>query len=522
MGRRILFITTDQQRFDSLGVNGGTIARTPNIDNIAITGINYTRAHPQNVVCMPSRSTMVTGQHPSTHGVWMNGVPLPEEAPSIAQTLREAGYKTALIGKAHFEPLLDPFLRFTENRLGFKGEETEMVTLPDGSRIPHRGFDHMEMAGHGGVGMTHYAGYLRNEHPEMIGQFLANLDGDLEVNAALGGDTNAPQVKVNEIPKGMYHTDWVADRTIAWLEAQGADQNWFCWMSFPDPHHPWDPPASEVSRVDWRQLDLPEGYIADKDERERVLASKPAHWMGWYNGTFVSNFEAPAKWVPATLQPDNIREINAMVHVKNELIDEAIGRVLAAIKAKGWDDDVDIVFTTDHGEMQGDYGFLFKGPYHVDSLMRLPLIWRPAKSAGVAPATVTAPVGHVSLAATFASIAGLPQPDYVEAPALPVNNQDAEARSFERVLTEWDSHLFGKIVGVRTIFRDGYTCTAMLPGTIHDGTEGELYDHANDPLQRVNLWDSPSHRALRDDLLADMWAHFPTRVMPLRPCDAPV
>ena len=55
--------------------------------------------------------------------------------------------------------------------------------------------------------------------------------------------------------------------------------------------------------------------------------------------------------------------------------------MLAAIAAKGWADDLDVVFTTDHGEFQGDYGLLFKGPYHVDSLMRLPLIWRPAPSA---------------------------------------------------------------------------------------------------------------------------------------------
>ena len=111
MGRKILFITTDQQRYDALGCNGGTIARTPNIDALSKAGITFDRAHPQNVVCMPSRSTMITGQHVSTHGVWMNGVPLPQDAPSIAGDLRAVGYSTALIGKAHFEPLLDPFLR---------------------------------------------------------------------------------------------------------------------------------------------------------------------------------------------------------------------------------------------------------------------------------------------------------------------------------------------------------------------------------------------------------------------------
>ncbi len=76
MGRKILFVTTDQQRFDTLSCHGG-LARTPVVDRLAAEGIDYRRAVPQSVVCMPSRSTIITGQHPTTHGVWMNGVPLP-------------------------------------------------------------------------------------------------------------------------------------------------------------------------------------------------------------------------------------------------------------------------------------------------------------------------------------------------------------------------------------------------------------------------------------------------------------
>ena len=77
-------------------------------------------------------------------------------------------------------------------------------------------------------------------------------------------------------------------------------------------------------------------------------------------------------------------------------------------------------------------------------------------------------------------------------------------RGLERVLTEWDSELFGVDVHLRTITRDGWVCTAYRPGTVHDGTEGELYDLADDPLQQVNRWDDPALRSLRDDLLADL------------------
>jgi arylsulfatase A-like enzyme len=522
MGRRILFITTDQQRFDALGCNGGAVARTPVLDQLAATGINYTRAHPQNVVCMPSRSTIITGQHVSTHGVWMNGVPLPTTAPSIARTLHDAGYKTSLIGKAHFEPFLDPFLRFAENRLSFHDHYNAFTRSDRGLDELHRGFDHLEFATHGVAGPLHYAKWFRKNYPDLMNNFYAVLDGDLEVNAEGGGDTGAPQVKHNGVSRETYHTDWVADRTISWLNSLDPVDDWFCWMSFPDPHHPWDPPTSELHRVNWRDLDLPDGYVTDPTVREELLSSKPAHWKKWYDGSFVSNYEAPAHWIPASLTPDQVREVNAMAHIENELVDEAIGRVLNVITDRGWSEDLDIIYTTDHGEFQGDYGLLFKGPYHVDSLMRLPLIWRPAPNAAVAPATVTAPVGLISLAATFASIAGLTEPEYVEAPALPIDNNDAQQRGFERVLTEWDSELFGKIVSSRTIHRGGWTCTAYAPGTVHDGSEGELYNVNEDPLQFINRWDDPSCSSLRSDLLDDMWSHLPTPMSERRQCDAPV
>ena len=86
---------------------------------------------------------------------------------------------------------------------------------------------------------------------------------------------------------------------------------------------------------------------------------------------------------------------------------------------------------------------------------------------------------------------------------------DADRRGFERVLTEWDSELFGVGVHLRTITRDGWVCSTYQPGFSHDGTEGELYDLADDPLQQVNRWDDPALASLRSDLLADLWDHQP-------------
>lgn len=503
MGRRkILFVTTDQQRYDTLACNGGQIARTPVADSLAAAGIRYERAVPQSVVCMPSRSTILTGQHPSTHGVWMNGVPLPVDAPSVAAELQRAGYHTALVGKAHFEPYLDPFGRFTENSLARLG-----------STGPHRGFEHLEFATHGTAAPLHYTLWLWQRNPAAIGMYYPVLDPAFNVNAAGGGATGAPQVHDNPIPREQYHTDWVADRTIDWLGSLADDADWFCWMSFPDPHHPWDPPVSELSRVSWRDVPLPDGYPEDRAEREAIIDAKPRHWRMWYDGELVSNYEAPSAWVPATLTSDQVREVNARNAVEVELIDEALGRVLAAIEARGWSAEVDVIFTTDHGELQGDFGLLFKGPYHVDALMRLPLIWRPAATAGVAPAVVTRPVGLVDLAPTFSQIAGLPAPGWMQGRPLPASDADADARGFGSVLTEWDSDLFGVGVHLRTITAGTWVCTGYLRGYVHDGTEGELYHLSDDPLQRVNRWDDPACAAIRSDLLATLWDTQP----PLRP-----
>jgi len=509
MGRKILLITTDQQRYDTLGCNGGRYSSTPVVDGLAAAGITYRRAHPQSVVCMPSRSTIITGQHPSTHGVWMNGVPLPNDAPSIAVELKRAGYETALIGKAHFEPFLDPFGVYTENQMGSSGIFAVEDDWPGGGRGPHRGFDHMQGATHGAVGPLHYSRWLIEQHPEALAMYYPTIDGALEVNALGGGDTGAVQVADNPIPREWYHTDWVAERTMDWLAEREDDADWFCWMSFPDPHHPWDPPASEVGRINWRDIDLPDGYLVDPSQREAVLGAKPRHWLDWYQGRLVSNFEAPFDWVPASLSADQLREVTAKNAVEIELIDEAIGRVLAAIGARGWADDLDVLFTTDHGELGGDFGLMFKGPYHTDGLLRLPLIWRPAPSAGISPAEVSRPVGLVDLAPTLAGIAGMAPSEWMQGAPLPIDDADAAARGFDRVLTEWDSELFGVDVHVRTMYRDEFLLSVYGPGTSHDGSEGELYDLAADPLQQVNLFDDAERTALRDDLIAELRANQP-------------
>jgi len=402
---------------------------------------------------------------------------------------------------------MDPFGRYQENVLANLGVPTVEQPWFDGRRGVHRGFDHLEFATHGVVGPLHYAKWMREHHPESMAGFYAVIDNELNVNAQGGGDSGAPQVSFNPVAREWYHTDWVADRTIAWLKRQDEERDWFCWMSFPDPHHPWDPPQSEIGRVPWRDVALPDNYPTTATERESILDQKARHWRAWYDGRVVSNYEAPARWIPATLTHDQVREVNALNAVEVELIDEAIGRVLRTIADKGWGDDVDVIFTSDHGELQGDFGLLFKGPYHVDALMRLPLIWRPSRSSMPEPSVVRAPVSLVSLAATFLAIAGRPAPAWVEGAALPIDDDDAHARSFTSTVTEWDSSLFGIDVHVRSVLTSDHLYTEYRAGTMHDGSEGELYVLGDDPLQRTNRFDDPALAAVRATLAERLLDH---------------
>ena len=277
-------------------------------------------------------------------------------------------------------------------------------------------------------------------------------------------------------------------------------------MSFPDPHHPWDVPNAAREKFDWRDLDLPAGYPGSRERCEDILKGKPWHWLAWYRGEAQLNFEVPPAYVPAETTADQIREVNGIVHAKNELIDEAIGRVTAYLHDRGWDDDTEIIFTTDHGELQGDYGMLFKGPYHVDALTKVPLIRRPAPADGIASAEVAAPVGHVDIAPTILAALGLDIPESMQGAPLPTIATDVTR---ERVYTEWiDTYDDNEIV-MRTMVRDDYLITQYEATNRYDGSEGELYSLADDPYQWRNLWNDPSAATLKSDLLADLEDHLP-------------
>ena len=104
MGRpNFLLFITDQHRADFLGCYGHPVLRTPHIDSIAAKGTAFDRFYVASPVCQPNRATLMTGRMPSLHGVRSNGIPLGMDQVTFVDLLRDAGYRTALIGKSHLQ-----------------------------------------------------------------------------------------------------------------------------------------------------------------------------------------------------------------------------------------------------------------------------------------------------------------------------------------------------------------------------------------------------------------------------------
>ena len=499
---KILFITADEQRFDALGCTGGKVAKTPHLDEIASEGINYRKAYVNNVTCMPSRATMITGQYPATHGVFTNGVPLPIDAPSFSSHLNAHGYKTALIGKSHLEPVMGLPEDFWEVRAG--GEK---------NTGPYRGFDYVLISSHGkGVARNHYQVWMEENSPEEFGFYLNQQGKDGKLNTKGGGDTNAIQVHENNISYENYHSNWLVDRSIEWISENGNNENWFLWLSFGDPHHPYQPPASQLHRVNWENTELPSGYIKTEEKINSILGNKPSHWLDFFKGTSYPCGEAPNNFIPSEMSSDQVLEINARVHIMNEIIDDGIGRIKDHLIKNKLFKDTDIIYTSDHGSLQGDYGLMFKGPFHVDSLMRVPLIWRPAKNKKRS-IKLTMPVSLVDLAPTFCECAAIPIPKWMQGSPLPKDpNNDREFS-----IIEWEQEHLGNVIHIQTIVTKNFICSNYMKTNRYPNGAGELYNYDTDPNQFYNLWDDPNYETIKNELLNKLKHNIPpTRLKKLK------
>ena len=334
MKRNLLLITTDQHRWDAIGPNCGWGELTPHLSALAREGANFPLASSSNPICVPARLSLLTGcaPHRVICGDGNDGV-LREGVPTLPGVLASAGYATAAIGKMHFLP----------------------YQLP---RTLH-GFQHAELYEEGRV-----------RWKEMLsGEKLGGEDYlDALDEAGWGGYQRAHGVGNNDIhlapsalPAEQYESSWVARRSLDWIRGHRAshpDQPFFLWTSFTKPHAPFDPPEPWHKCFDPRDMPLPAGSAEMLANRNPALA----------------RFREAYLWNDIA-SPQVVALARAYYFGLVRFIDEQIGRIFQGLREESIWENTSIIFTSDHGEMLGDFGLFFKSN-HLEGSGHVPLIMK--------------------------------------------------------------------------------------------------------------------------------------------------
>jgi arylsulfatase A-like enzyme len=370
-----LFFITDQHRVDCLGCYGHPVLKTPNIDSIAARGTRFARFYVATPVCMPNRATLMTGRMPSVHGVRSNGSPLPLQSNTFIDALRAAGYSTALMGKSHLQNFSDmpaalkrPPARPGDQVLDAEFAEARKPAASEGPydqehpkqweagrdfkmRLPFYGFEHVDLCtAHGDQVGGHYYVWLKSQRPD--------ADALRDRKSQLPHDYVCPQAYRTPIPEELYPTSYIAEKSCAWIDRYAAaddrSQPFFMMVSFPDPHHPFTPPGRYWSLYRPQDMALPASF----HHGNRPLARPVA----WALAQRESGRAVVTEQAAFAVNEREAREAMALSCGMIAMIDDAVGRILAHLAARGLAEDTIVIFTTDHGDFLGDHRLLLKGP----------------------------------------------------------------------------------------------------------------------------------------------------------------
>jgi len=495
----ILFLMTDQHRFDHLGFNGNSVVNTPNLDALAARSVNFTRTYVANPICMPNRSTIMTGRMPSVHGTRHNGISLNWRVNTYVRALRKAGYRTSHIGKSHlqnmgvnrtqmlehvdfslpeeaFELGLDEGWDELENLAGYRG--TEPGPRPD----DFYGFERVDFTvSHSDICGGHYQQWLREkglDPREFQGTRVAleNYDGWL-------------QVYQTRLPIEFYPTTYIAERTLGELDAAAADGRPFLiHCSFPDPHHPFSPPGDYWRRFDPADMPLPESFFEDHEASlHHIRAYAEKRGTPHRNSTY-----------PFSPTEDQFRHALAAEYGMIELIDDQVGRVLHRLDELGLAENTIVVFTSDHGDMFGDHGLILKHTLLYEGCTRVPLL---ISVPGVEAGQREGLAGSIDIAQTLLELTGCtPYYDMQGYSLVPMLTNPA-ARVRGSVLIEEDQR--EDIFGTGRPFRSRTLVTDTSRTTLYEGIgEGEHYDLTSDPGELENRW---HERAVRSAALEGLF-----------------
>ncbi len=313
----ILLIVTDQQRRDTIGAYNSPIAKTPNVDRLALEGMTFDRAYTPCGLCSPVRSSLLTGTYPHAHNALTNNklhpvrTEIPPEADILTPGLKRAGYHLGSVGKWHVNSTYDP--------VGF-------------------GYDRH-------VSLGDYATYRK----ETLGvPFPPETSNYVMPNSA-----------VDPIAEHQCRQAWLTDQTLNMITDFAQEENPFLVrLDFHGPHMPNVIPEPYASMYDPATIPpLPnfEDNLAGKPSVQRI---KRRHW-----GTETMTWQ---DWQP--LQAHYYGEIS--------LIDAQVGRLLNHLDKLGIADNTVVIYTSDHGDTMGAHKIWNKDYTMYDEIYNVPFIVR--------------------------------------------------------------------------------------------------------------------------------------------------
>jgi len=468
----ILWICTDQQRFDTLGCYGNKFVDTPNIDRLANNGVLFEQCYSQSTVCTPSRASFLTGRYPRTTRTRQNGQSIPDDEVLVTKLLSEAGYTCGLSGKLHLS-VCDPGT--------ITGRERR---IDDG-----------------------YAEFHWSHHPNR------DWASDDYHHWLTEKGVTFKQRQVEGMPYVEYgpdednhQTTWCAQKAINFIKNNADfEKPWLFSVNMFDPHHPFDPPEAYFNRYMDMLEDVP---LPNYTEGE--LDEKPIFQQIDYDGAYGMRGHYPA----SKMSDRDHKTLTAAYWAMVDLIDKQVGRMIDALEETGQLENTIVIFMSDHGEMLGDHGIYLKGPHFYDPAVHVPLIM---SYPGKMPENrrIHDMVELVDLAPTLLEAVGLPIYKGMQGKSLwPLINGSAEK-------TPHRTDVYSEFYDAAWP-HDGEGARATMLRTenhkmvVYHGKDlGELYDLEKDPNETTNLWNDSNYESIKLDLFKRLCDRMVETIDPL-------
>ena len=450
----IVFIMTDQQRYDTVRAFGFAHVDTPNLDRLAQEGTWFSHCYATGASCVPSRASLFNGLYPHTLGVLDNASTWRR---SWVERLAAVGYTCASIGKMHTQPMDAP--AGFHHRLVVENKDRSMAKR--GRDFVDAWDEALQAAGHPKPGLPSYR--LLPDYADRMGAYDWPLPEAMHADAFVGRSS----------------VEWIGNRA-------GTQEPFFLQVGFPGPHPPYDPPPQWSALYEFRDLPILPVMDADLDGQPPpfvALRDKHAH----------GHHDAAPHQIRAGAALRRRQRAHYLGNVS--LIDQQVGRIMEALTHCGKVNDTVIVFTSDHGDCLGDHGHLQKWNFYEQSI-RVPLIVS-APGLLTGRGEVSSLVQCFDVVPALLTMAGIEAPTWFETRTLlpALHGQPFPGR--DAVYSEQGRDVVFQFADFVSMVRTQRWKLVHFMGEHF----GQLFDLDQDPLENQDLWWKPEFRQPREELI---------------------